>query len=406
MRISVPPLSLYVHLPWCVKKCPYCDFNSHSLGTTTGKYNHVPEDRYIEALIADLDHDLHRVSGRTVRSIFIGGGTPSLFSPSAIDRLLAGIRARLPLLPEAEITLEANPGAIEERHFAGYRTAGVNRLSLGIQSFDPVLLRALGRIHGCDEALRAVEAARQGGFDNLNLDLMYGLPGQSVESALCDTDTALALRPAHLSIYQLTIEPNTLFHANPPQLPDEDEIAAMQQALQMRVYDEGYCHYEVSAYALVGHECRHNLNYWRFGDYLGIGAGAHAKITDAAGIGRLWKVKHPDDYIRGAGTPAAIGGEQRLSPEESAFEFMLNALRLQGGIQGALFTEHTGLPLSAVEKPLREAEDKGLIRRSGDSLCPTELGRRFLNDLVALFLPAASDGAQTPREAAGRTTRG
>jgi len=385
------PLSLYIHLPWCVQKCPYCDFNSHGLGTVTDARASVPEVRYIDALIADFEQDLPRVWGRVVHSIFIGGGTPSLFSPEAIDRLLGEIRARLPVSPEAEVTLEANPGTVEVGRFHGYRTAGVNRLSLGIQSFDPSLLKSLGRIHGRDETLRAVEAAHAAGFDNFNLDLMYALPRQPIESALRDVDTALALRPTHLSIYQLTIEPNTLFHAKPPaDLPDEDAVATMQDAIQTRVASAGYRHYEVSAYALSGRECRHNLNYWRFGDYIGIGAGAHAKISDANGITRLWKVKHPEDYMRKSATPAVVGGERRLSHGESGFEFMLNALRLEGGVPGALFTERTGLPLSVIEQPMRIAEEKGLVWRDATTIYPTELGRRFLNDLVALFLPVTA----------------
>ena len=403
---SSPPLSLYIHLPWCAKKCPYCDFNSHGLDAVRGERNRVPEVRYIEALIADLEHDLPRVWGRVVRTIFIGGGTPSLFSPDAIDRLLTGVRARLPLPPDVEITLEANPGAVESGHFAGYRAAGVNRLSLGIQSFDPDSLRALDRIHGSEEALRAVAEAREAGFDNFNLDLMHGLPRQTIESALRDVDTALALKPAHLSMYQLTIEPNTLFHAKPPQLPDEDATAAMQQMLLTRVAEAGYGKYEVSAFALAGRECQHNLNYWRFGDYLGIGAGAHGKITDTSGILRLWKLRHPDAYMLHAGTPSAIGGEQQLSPEEAAFEFMLNALRLEQATSGTLFTERTGLSLSVVEMPLRRAEDRGLIHRAGDNLWPTELGRRFLNDLIELFLPTLPDNGHRTRPATDRKALG
>ncbi|MHB8455773.1 MAG: radical SAM family heme chaperone HemW [Acidiferrobacterales bacterium] len=387
---ALPPLSLYIHLPWCVSKCPYCDFNSHGLDTGTSKTGGVPENRYVDALIADLEQDLPRVWGRAIRSIFIGGGTPSLFSPDTIDRLLREIRARLPVLPGAEVTLEANPGTVDIQHFRGYRAAGINRLSLGIQSFDAASLRLLGRIHGPDEARNAAQSALAGGFDNFNLDLMYALPQQSVESALRDLNTALSMRPAHLSIYQLTIEPNTLFHAKPPQLPDEDTVAEMQDAIQARVADAGYHHYEVSAYALPGRECRHNLNYWRFGDYLGIGAGAHAKITDATGITRLWKVKQPEDYMLKSATPEVVGGEHRLLRDEAGFEFMLNALRLQDGISSEIFTERTGLPLAVVESALRIAEEKGLLRRDPGSICPTGLGRRFLNDLIALFLPCAS----------------
>ncbi len=298
----------------------------------------------------------------------------------------------MPLHPEAEVTLEANPGTVESGRFSGYRAAGVNRLSLGIQSFDPASLHDLGRIHDAEQARSAVAEAQAAGFDNFNLDLMYGLPRQTVESALRDVDTALALRPTHLSLYQLTIEPNTLFHANPPELPDEDEIAALHDAVSGRADDAGYRRYEVSAYALPGRECRHNLNYWQFGDYLGVGAGAHGKITASGGIFRYWKLRHPDAYMRHAGTATATAGERPLSPEEMAFEFMLNALRLERGTSGTLFTQRTGLPLSAIEAPLRRAEDLGLIRHSGDVLCPTERGRCFLNDLIALFLPApASD---------------
>ncbi len=387
---ALPPLSLYIHLPWCVSKCPYCDFNSHGLDTGASKTGGVPENRYVDALIADLEQDLPRVWGRAIRSIFIGGGTPSLFSPDAIDRLLLEIRARLPVLPEAEVTLEANPGTVDIQHFRGYRAAGINRLSLGIQSFDAASLRLLGRIHGPDEARNAAQSALAGGFDNFNLDLMYALPQQSVESALRDLNTALSIHPAHLSIYQLTIEPNTLFHAKPPQLPDEDTVAEMQDAIQARVADAGYHQYEVSAYALPGRECRHNLNYWRFGDYLGIGAGAHAKITDATGITRLWKVKQPEDYMLKSATSEVVGGDHRLLRDEAGFEFMLNALRLQDGISSKIFTERTGLPLAVVESALRIAEEKGLLRRDPGSICPTGLGRRFLNDLIALFLPYAS----------------
>ena len=368
-----------------MRKCPYCDFNSHSLDRGAGSPG-LPEDRYVNALIADFEHDLHRIQGRMVQSIFIGGGTPSLFSPNEIARLLGAIRARLPLHADAEITMEANPGAVETGNFAGYRAAGVNRLSLGIQSFDPAMLHTLGRIHGREEALRAIDAARRAGFDNLNIDLMYGLPGQDSRAAVEDCHTALAQHPEHLSLYQLTLEPNTLFHAQPPPLPAEDEIAAIQEAIESRVRDAGYVHYEVSAYARPGRECRHNLNYWRFGDYLGIGAGAHAKITGADGITRLWKTKHPDAYMRHAGTPAAIGGEWRLTPDDRAFEFMLNALRLAGGFPDELFTQRTGLPLSAIGAALDAAVEKGLVGRSNGLLYPTPLGQRFLNDLVALFL--------------------
>ncbi len=394
---SLPPLSLYVHIPWCVRKCPYCDFNSHEARAK------IPEQEYIDALLRDLEQDLPRVWGRIVHTIFIGGGTPSLFSPEAIDRLLSGIRARLPLDQNIEVTLEANPGTIvapahpapatfvhpctsELDLLIGFRQAGINRLSIGIQSFHDEKLKALGRIHGREEALRAAEAARAAGFDNFNLDLMFGLPGQTVEQALADTRTAMALHPTHLSAYQLTIEPNTLFHARPPVLPDDDITWEMQSRLQTELAASDYRQYEVSAYARPGYECRHNLNYWKFGDYLGIGAGAHAKITSASGITRLWKVKHPNEYLSAAGTPKSIGGEQKLSRHDAVAEFMLNALRLVDGFPSPLFQERAGLPISACEPKLTLAENQGLIEWDTQSIRPTPQGRRFLNNLLELFV--------------------
>jgi oxygen-independent coproporphyrinogen-3 oxidase len=393
---SLPPLSLYVHIPWCVRKCPYCDFNSHEARAK------IPEREYIDALLRDLEQDLPRVWGRIVHTIFIGGGTPSLFSPESIDRLLSGIRARLPLDQNIEITLEANPGTVELERFKGFRAAGINRLSIGIQSFEDEKLKALGRIHGREEALRAAEAARAAGFDNFNLDLMFGLPGQTLEQALADMHTAIGLRPTHLSAYQLTIEPNTLFHARPPTLPDDDTTWEMQNQLQTELAAAGYRQYEVSAYARPGYECRHNLNYWKFGDYLGIGAGAHAKITAAgdaqgcasaarggmpgAAITRLWKVKHPNEYLSAAGTPESIGGEQQLSRHDAAAEFMLNALRLVDGFPSPLFQERAGLPISACEPELAQAENQGLIEWDARTIRPTPQGRRFLNNLLELFV--------------------
>jgi len=377
---SLPPLSLYVHIPWCVRKCPYCDFNSHEARAN------IPEQEYIDALLRDLEQDLPRVWGRIVHTIFIGGGTPSLFSPEAIDRLLSGIRARLPLDQNIEITIEANPGTVELERFKEFRAAGINRLSIGIQSFEDEKLKALGRIHGREEALRAAEAARAAGFDNFNLDLMFGLPGQTVEQALADMRTAMALRPTHLSAYQLTIEPNTLFHARPPALPDDDTAWEMQSQLQAELAAADYRQYEVSAYARPGYECRHNLNYWKFGDYLGIGAGAHAKITAASGITRLWKVKHPNEYLSTAGAPESIGGEQQLSRHDAAAEFMLNALRLVDGFPSPLFQERAGLPISACEPELALAENKGLIEWDARAIRPTPQGRRFLNNLLELFV--------------------
>ena len=384
---ALPPLSLYVHFPWCVRKCPYCDFNSHEAKST------LDENAYVDALLVDLEQDLPAVWGRPVISIFFGGGTPSLFGAEAIDRLLSGLRARLPLVPEVEITLEANPGTVEYGRFAEYRAAGVNRLSIGVQSFQPHLLEALGRIHSAGEARNAAEAAREAGFQDFNLDLMFALPEQTLQEAGDDLEAALALEPTHLSYYQLTIEPNTLFHRRPPRLPEEDLAWAMQERAQARLAEAGYAQYEVSAYARPGRRSRHNLNYWRFGDYLGIGAGAHGKISDAreGRIVRTAKTRHPQTYLQkvGSGDPGLVTTRD-LSREDVGFEFMLNALRLTGGFASSLFAEHTGLPILQVEAGLREAEARGWIEWDLHSIRPTEQGRRFLNDLLELFLPEAA----------------
>ena len=382
MTPSAIPLSLYVHLPWCVRKCPYCDFNSHALR------GELDEAAYVDALLRDLQVEAPLVRGRTVETIFLGGGTPSLFSPAAIERLLTGVRDVVAVAPAAEITLEANPGTVETDRFRGYRTAGVNRLSIGIQSFAADKLQALGRIHGRDEALAAARAARAAGFDNFNLDLMYGLPGQSVAQAVADLQTALAQSPTHLSVYQLTLEPNTAFHAQPPALPDDDTLWTMQQQLQELLAHAGYAQYEVSAYAQSGYRCRHNLNYWTFGDYLGIGAGAHGKLTTADGIRRCHKRRHPRDYLAAAGT--AAGGETVTIADEDGvtFEFLLNALRLTEGFELTLFGERTGLAPEHLTRRLTVAVAKGLIEPLGARVVPTALGRRFLNELLLLFLPA------------------
>ncbi|MBM4197069.1 MAG: oxygen-independent coproporphyrinogen III oxidase-like protein [Gammaproteobacteria bacterium] len=376
---QLPPLALYVHLPWCLRKCPYCDFNSHELR------GELPEEAYVTALLADLDGSLPAACSRPLAAIFIGGGTPSLFSAAAVTRLLDGVRARLALVHDVEITLEANPGAVEAERFRGYRAAGVNRLSIGVQSFAPRQLQALGRIHSSDEARRAVTLARQS-FDRVNLDLMYCLPGQSPDSAVADVDAALASGATHLSFYHLTIEPNTVFHARPPVLPDGDAAHAIEEAVHARVAAAGFRRYEVSAWARAGEECRHNLNYWRFGDYLGIGAGAHAKLTTAAGIVRESRTRAPADYLRRA-AEGAIAERRVVSTADTAFEFMMNALRLTGGFPEKLFSERTGLPLSAGEPALSTAIEKGLLERRHGEIRPTALGARFLNDLVALFLP-------------------
>jgi putative oxygen-independent coproporphyrinogen III oxidase len=376
---QLPPLALYVHIPWCVRKCPYCDFNSHEAK------GDVPEEAYVAALVRDLEQALPAIWGRRVYSIFFGGGTPSLFSARAIDALLSAFRARLALAPECEITLEANPGTFEVEKFRDFRSAGVNRLSIGIQSFDAAHLKALGRIHDDTQARRAVEIAL-GRFDNVNLDLMYALPGQTLAQAEADLRTAVSFGTQHLSFYHLTIEPNTLFHRHPPSVPDDDVSADMQEMIENRLAAAGYVHYETSAYAKPGRECRHNLNYWRFGDYLGIGAGAHSKLSFPDRIVRQMRCKQPGEYLKRVGDSTPVLEEHEVSRGDLVFEFMMNALRLTEGFPVALFTEHTGLPITAAEKPLAQARAQGLIERDHQRIRPTELGRRFLNDLLQLFL--------------------
>ena len=377
------PLALYVHIPWCARKCPYCDFNSHEAREP------LPERAYVDALLADLEQDLPRVWGRRIDSLFIGGGTPSLFSAEALDRLLSGLRARLPLRPDLEITLEANPGTVERSKFAEFREIGINRLSIGVQSFDDGHLHVLGRIHDRRAAIAAAEAAHAAGLDNFNLDLMFGLPGQTVEQALSDIACALALQPAHLSYYQLTLEPNTRFYRSPPLLPDDETIDVIQERAQEELARHGYPRYEVSAYARADRRCRHNLNYWEFGDYLGIGAGAHGKLSDpAAGqIQRLWKIKHPRDYLARAGTPAGVGGDAPVREAELPLEFLMNALRLVEGVPAALFGERAGLPLAALEPGWSQARTRGLLESDPERLQASELGLRFLNDLLQAFIP-------------------
>ena len=377
------PLALYVHIPWCVQKCPYCDFNSHEARGA------IPEADYISALIADLESSLPLIWGRTVSSIFFGGGTPSLLSGAGLDRLLTAIRTLLPLLPDAEITLEANPGTVESAKFAAFRAAGINRLSLGIQSFNPAHLKALGRIHDGDEARHAIEIATAH-FDNFNLDLMYGLPGQTLEEALSDVETALAFAPTHLSCYQLTLEPNTAFAAAPPVLPDPDRCADMQDAIEDRLAAAGFAHYETSAFAQHGRQCRHNLNYWTFGDYLGIGAGAHGKLT--LYDGKRWEVrrqmrwKQPKQYLAQIAQSKPIQEEFSVEMADLPFEFMMNALRLNQGFEPELFEMRTSLPLFAIENELRQAETQGLIERQPQRIAPTRQGQRFLNRLLETFI--------------------
>jgi len=391
--LTPPPLSLYVHLPWCVRKCPYCDFNSHEMR------GEAPFAAYIHALLADLELDLPRVWGRTVHSVFFGGGTPSLFPAAALGQFLDAASARLRFAPNLEITLETNPGTVEHGKFEEYRAIGINRLSLGIQSFDDDCLKRLGRIHNSREAETAIELARKAGFDNLNLDLMYALPGQTPDMAEADITRAIALHPAHISHYQLTLEPNTLFAARPPaHLPDEDAGFEMQERCQSQLAAAGYVHYEVSAYARPGHQCAHNLNYWRFGDYLGIGAGAHGKLTlgHDGTIVRRWRHKHPSVWMASAGGMAAIGGEQLIAPKQRPFEFMLGALRLVEGFDLASFEQRCGLSASAIRRPLQMAINRGWLSITGTHVRPSELGQRFTNDVIGLFLEDESRPSPDP----------
>jgi len=376
---ALPPLSLYVHWPWCVRKCPYCDFNSHEAK------GELPEQAYLDALRLDLEQSLPLIWGRKIHTVFIGGGTPSLMSAAGLDRLMSDLRTLLPLELDAEITMEANPGTFEAERFKSYRESGINRLSIGIQSFNPAHLKALGRIHDGDEALRAVEIAKNT-FENFNLDLMYALPSQTLAEARRDLETALAFAPPHLSLYHLTMEPNTVFAKYPPSLPDDDLSADMQDMIADVTRGAGYEHYEVSAHAQPGRRARHNLNYWKFGDYLGIGAGAHSKLSFPHRVLRQARFKQPMSFIDAAKRGNPVQEEHEIARADMGFEFMLNALRLTGGFDPNLFGERTGMNISAIAKALNEAEARGLIDRDHKLIKPTELGQRFLNDLQEMFL--------------------
>ena len=379
--LTSPPLSLYVHLPWCVRKCPYCDFNSYEFRGA------LPAAAYVDALLRDLDTETPVVGPRRLQSIFIGGGTPSLFSGTEIGRLLEGISARVPIESLAEITLEANPGAVEAERFSAYREAGVNRLSIGVQSFRPDKLKALGRVHDDLEAARAIAVARNAGFVNINVDLMYGLPGDDETGAIGDLERAIELGPTHLSWYQLTLEPNTAFHRDPPTLPDDDCIVALEARGRSLLEHHGYGRYEVSAYAQSGFRCVHNLNYWQFGDYIGIGAGAHGKVSDTGNnvIERRWKQRNPRTYMARAGTAAAVTVDRIVAEHELVLEFMMNALRLPEGTSVARFEERTGRPRATVERPLHEAASRGWVSIDHDVFRPTAAGMQMLNAMLALF---------------------
>ena len=376
---SPPPLSLYIHIPWCVKKCPYCDFNSHE------SRSDIPEERYVAALIADLEQSVPRVYGRKINSVFFGGGTPSLFSPESIQTILNAVNMLTPLTFDAEITLEANPGTVDSAHFAGYKEAGVNRVSLGIQSFNSNHLKALGRIHDDKQAMLSAELALAT-FERVNLDVMYGLPNQSLDNALEDAKQAVSLGPDHLSFYHLTLEPNTPFYRTPPSLPSDDTSSEMQEQIEVLLATHGYEHYETSAFCQPKSQARHNINYWSFGDYLGIGAGAHSKLSYHDKIIRETRHKHPKAFMDNTEQGNAVDNAWHISQQELGFEFMMNALRLTGGVNTALFQQRTGLPLITIAKPLAEAEAKGLITQENQHIKPTLLGQRYLNDLLSIFL--------------------
>ena len=382
MHPEALPLGLYIHIPWCIKKCPYCDFNSHSAA------GELPEQRYVDALLQDLQQDLQRFQEtRSIGHIFIGGGTPSLFSPEALARLLTGVRRQLPWQEQVEITLEANPGTFESRRFAEYRAVGINRLSIGIQSFDDRHLRRLGRIHCASEAIRAVQIAHTAGFENINLDLMFGLPGASTGDSQDDIETAIALQPTHISLYQLTLEPNTYFHKYPPALPDDEQTYLEQRHCQHLLAEKGFRQYEISAYGLRQRQCRHNLNYWQFGDYLGIGAGAHGKITRSLpdNIIRTWKIRHPGHYLENTGNPR-VGGSQTITRAELPLEFMMNSLRLHAGFSMDSYIARTGLGPSTLEPALSKCLQQGLLENSaGHYRCSTK-GRDFLDQVLAEFV--------------------
>lgn len=379
MSLLLPPLSLYVHIPWCVKKCPYCDFNSHK------QHGELPEDAYIDALLADLEQSQPLSQGRKLHSIFIGGGTPSLFTPKAFDKLLTQLEKSLGFDGDIEITMEANPGTAEQSKFKGFRAAGINRLSIGVQSFSDLQLQALGRIHSSEQAVLAMDMARQAGFDNVNLDLMHGLPGQSQADAMSDLDQALSLGSEHLSWYQLTVEPNTEFYSRPPVLPEDDALAEIQDLGLAKLAEHGMLQYEISAYARNGQQSQHNLNYWRFGDYLGIGAGAHGKTsqTNPGKIERQWQTRQPDHYL--SADKDFVAGRRELSRDELPLEFMMNALRLSNGVSAELFQQRTGLPLADISTTLKDLRDKNLLGANPNRLQATPLGQRFLNNILACF---------------------
>lgn len=377
--LQLPPLSLYIHIPWCIRKCPYCDFNSHAAGPE------LPEAAYVAALLEDLQQDLAWVQGRKLASIFFGGGTPSLFSANAMQQILTGVEQLIPFQPGIEITLEANPGTFEQDKFTGFRQTGINRLSIGMQSFQDDKLKVLGRVHTGTEAMRAADMARTAGFDNFNLDLMHGLPKQTVADAMDDLARAFALQPTHISWYQLTMEPNTLFWSKPPVLPEDDTLWDIQEQGQALLAEQGYRQYETSAYAKPGYQAQHNLNYWQFGDFLGIGAGAHGKITQADGqILRMWKTRQPADYLNP--DKAFLAGSKVLMAEDLPFEFLMNTLRLVEGVPSTLFSQRTGLPLAQLAAGRQQAEYKGLLDKNPAYLRPSAQGQLFLNDLLQLFL--------------------